>query len=241
MAKIYIDKTDHPYFQSLANLVSFHLDKPNEVTSDYSKKGLWILNYWSQLYKSVDKITANGCKYIAIQTEPLHVKGHDAYMKFLNNAVEVWDYTDNFKIGYSDYFRIENEDAKDIDILFFGKVNDKRKEILDKIEKKLVIKNIYSPEIFKYVMRSKIVLSLVFHEKSNADWTRIAPLLSNNVFIIAEQCADKRFNKLKDHIVIGNSGDIPDLCTYYLNNPLARIKFADKGFNYIKNERNTTF
>lgn len=238
---IYIDKTDHPYFQSLANLISFHLDETNEVTNNYTKKGLWILSYWSQLYKSVDKITANGCKYIAVQTEPMHIKGHEAYMDFLNNAIDVWDYTGNFKIGYSDYFRIEMEQAKDINVLFFGKVNEKRKEILDKIPDITIIEDIYSPEIFKYIMRAKIVLSLMFHPKSNADWSRLAPLLSNKTFVIAEKCADERFNSLTEHIIITNRAEIPALCKHYLSSPLSRIQWADKGFKYIKNERKTSW
>lgn len=238
---IYIDKTEHPYFQSLAKLISFHLAEPNEVTSDYSKKGLWMLNYWSQLYKSVDKIVENGSTYIAVQTELLQIKGHDAYMEFLKNAVQVWDYTYNFKIGYSDFFRMEMENAKDIDILFFGKINDMRNEVLKKIPNVTIITDIYSPEIFKYVMRSKIVLSLMFYEKSNADWTRLAPLLSNNAFVIAEKCYDIRFNLLTEFIIIADRQQIPELCEYYLNNPLLRIKWSDKGFNYLKNERNTSF
>lgn len=238
---IYIDETEHGYFKSLAMLISYHLDKPCEVTTDYSKKGLWILNYWSQLYKSVYKIVANGCEYIAVQTEPLHIKGHKSYINFLNNAVEIWDYTKTFQIGYSDLFRLEMEAVKDIDILFYGKVNSKRREIISEIPKVTIIEGVYSPDIFKYIMRSKIILSLTFHDKSNADWTRIAPLLSNNAFIIAEECHDKEFNTLKDHIVIRKADEIPSACHYYLHNPIGRIKMADKGTKYIKNERHTSF
>jgi len=236
---IYIDQTTHPYFQSLARLVSFHLKQPNEITSDYTKKGLWILSYWSQLYKSVDKITANGCKYIAVQTEPMHIKGHEAYKTFLNNAESVWDYTKNFEIGYSDYFRIQAEEAKDIDVLFYGKVNPRRKEIIDKIPNITVVDNVYSPEIYTYIRRAKIVLSLKFHEKSNADWTRIAPLLSNRAFIIAERVSDNRFNDLIHHIVISERKFIPSLCKAFLKSPLERIELADKGYEYLKTSRLT--
>ena len=72
-----------------------------------------------------------------------------------------------------------------------------------------------------------------------ADWVRLAPLLSNRSFVITETVDNPDFMKLTDYLVIVDYDKIISTIDYYLKNPLERIKAADKGFDYIRNNRPT--
>lgn len=221
-----IDKTSHPYFQSLAQYVRDK--KGGIITNDYSLEGTWVLFYPSFLHEVKVK------NYIAVHTEQLNAKGGEKYLAWLAGSSEIWDWTDNFKIGYSDVWRLEYEEAKEIDVLFYGLVNNKRAEVLQKIPRTFIIKDYYGTELMKYAMKSKIVLSTHYYANPNNDLPRIAPLLSNKIFVIAEECEDKWFNDYRDSLVICSKEEIPEKVKYYLNNPLERIKMIDKGYELIK-------
>jgi len=237
---IYIHESTYKYFKNLTKFVQFHLDEESELTNDYTKKGLWIVTYATYLdwWAYADHRVEN---YIAIQTEPLHVKGHEGYMSFLNGAKEVWDYTKNFRVGYSPFWELEVEEAKDIDILFYGTMNRRRDEILKTIPNVTVKDKVWGVELDSLIRRSKIVLSIHHHNVSNADMTRVAPLLSKRAFVIGETTSDKRYNALSNIFPIADRDKIPKLCEYYLKKPLERIEIINNAYNWIKNEYSTSF
>lgn len=227
---IYIDPTPHPYFKNLAKVIQHHLTEPSEITDDYTKAGTWILNYVS--FKSGVKV--NG-PYVALQTEQMDVKGSKAYRIWLKDAVEVWDWADNYFFGYSPVYRLQMEDAKDIDVLFYGEMNKRRQDLLSAIPVNVnVVKGAFGPDLMRHVMRSKIVLSVHYYNRPDNDMPRIAPLLSVNAFVICEQTADPKFNDLSDHLVIVSKEAIPETVGYYLARPLERLAWADKGTAWIK-------
>jgi hypothetical protein len=188
-----------------------------------------------------------GRKYIVVQTEnikeSLLLQGEhnqSLYRNFLKNAVAVWDYTKNFRLGYSRYYEIQYEQSKDIDVLFYGSINPRRKEILDKISNVHVIsssgdiKTNFFPNLWNYIRRSKITLCINYYENSNTDIVRLVPLLTNRAFFISEKTVDFVHNNAKEYVV-ADKDDIPALCRYYLENPEQRIKYIESGYNYIKN------
>lgn len=233
---IYIDPTYHPYFKSLAEYIKSVMNAECEITDDYSKDGIWVLNYASHLTRVQDKIRNN--PYIAIQTEQMNVKGNTGYREFLSKAIKVLDWTSNFLIGYSDWWRIECEESKDIDVLFYGLMNAKREQITNQIPNITLVKDKYGRELWPIILRSKIVLSIHYYPQPENDLPRLAPLLSNKVFVIAEETIDPWFNDQSDAIVIAKREEIPSLCEYYLKNPIERIKMIDKGYEFIKSIKN---
>lgn len=229
---IYIDPTPHPYFRNLARVIQHHMKEPSEITDDYSKHGTWVLNYVS--FKN--GVTVNG-PYIVAQTEQMNVKGKPDYMKFLKKAIEVWDWTENLKFGYSPIYRLEADEAKEIDVLFYGTLNERRLETLKNLTRKsplTIVVNEYGKDIWKRVARAKIVLSIHYYEQPQNDLPRIAPLLSNRVFVICEKTVDPAFNALSDHLVIVEKEAIPETVDYYLARPFERFDWADKGYNWIR-------
>jgi hypothetical protein len=223
-----IEQTTHGYFQRLARVIQCEFG--GEITSDYSKDGLWVLSYWSFVYGTWNRVKHN--PYIVVQTEPLHIKDSKEYQTFLNGADEVWDYTKNLQMGYSDVYRLEAERCKDIDVLFYGIVNERRNKILQKIPNVTIIQGVYE-DIWKYVRRSKIVLSIHKYDNSNNDLTRVAPLLCNRAFVIAEKTNDEIYNKMPFTVV--DKEDIPANVELFLKNPVRRLEITDISYNFIRN------
>jgi len=236
---IYIEKSQSYVYDYIARIISHELNLPNEITNDFSKKGLWILfatAFTGGFYKNV-----NG-PYIVIQTENYKISNIESlktqnYLDFLNNAIYVWDYTNNFRFGYSIINEIEYEESKPIDILFYGSLNERRKKLLSNIDNCTILnpndRNSWFPNLWNHIRNSKIVLSINFYEPSNNDLYRIAPLLSNRVFVICEKSTtDEKYNNIEDFIIT-DFNKIPELCKYYLKHTEKRLVWKRKGYDYI--------
>lgn len=240
---IYIWKDTYPVFNQIAKLISHELNVPNEITDDLSRDGTWIVFFTSFFHH---RHILAGRKYIVVQTENLNESallkngGREEYIKFLNEAYDVWDYTSNFRLGYSKFYELEYEDSKDIDVLFYGCLNERRRLILSQIPNAVVLSSSgdvsqhYFPNLWNYIRRSKITLCINFYENSNTDVVRLIPLLTNRAFFIAEKTIDTVHNSRTEYVV-AEYEKIPELCSFYLANPKERIKYIDSGLEYIKN------
>lgn len=230
---IYIDPTPHPYFRNLAKVIQYHMKEPSEITDDYSKRGTWVLNYVS--FKN--GVSIDG-PYIACQTEQMNIKGLvPGYREFLKRAITVWDWSDNMRFGYSPVYRLEADEAKEIDVLFYGTLNARRLETLQNLSRNkalTIVVNEYGSDIWRRIHRAKIILSVHYYKDPENDMPRIAPLLSNRCFVICEKTVDSKFNALSDHLVIVEKEKIPETVDYYLSRPFERFEWQDKGYDWIK-------
>jgi len=234
----YVHHTNSFVFHDIARVIENEMLDSCEITTDLSKSGgTWIL-FFDSFWNGVHKIIKG--PYIAVQSEPLHVKGSPEYLEYLDNAISVWDYTGNFKIGYSKIWESEYQQMKPIDVLFYGSLNERRSSILNKINNVTILSgdtSCYGDSLWiDYIAKSKIILSVAFYEPSNNDLFRIAPLLSNRCFVISEKCNDPEFNN-NPNILTCEKDEIPSLCDYYLNRPLERLEWIDKGYEYIKSNQ----
>jgi hypothetical protein len=232
----YIHYTDSYVFHTISKVIQYELNQACEITDDLTKTGgTWIL-FYDSFHKDVHKIIEGG--YIAVQTEPLHVKGNPEYYEYLRKAKSIWDYTTNFKIGYSKIWESEFQQGKPIDVLFYGSLNDRRMSVLSKINNIKILgddNSSFGDSLWNdYIIKSKIILSLAYYEPSNNDLFRITPLLSNRCFVISEKCNDEDFNN-NPNLLTCEKDEIPKLCEYYVNRPLERLYWIDKGYEYIKN------
>lgn len=241
---LFIDPTPHPYFRNLAKVIQHHL-KEESVIADfdeintreccYAKTDMWILNFVSFKNGIHEK-----CKipYIAVQTEQMNVKGKvPGYKDFLKKALKVWDWSENLRFGYSPIYRLEADQAKDIDILFYGTLNERRLVTLKNLTRKntlTIVVNEYGPAIWARIHRARVVLSVHYYDQPENDMPRIAPLLSNGVFVICEKTVDPKFNALADYLVIVEKEKIPEAVDYYLAHPFERFDWADKGHEWIR-------
>ena len=147
-----------------------------------------------------------GAKIIAFNQEPLLATQrqfmHKEYFRFLKEADEVWDYDqqniDVLKKIRPDiklhilkpYKEWPKEHEKDIDILFYGTMNEHRKKLLDVLSKKYnikIIKTWNGDELDSYILRSKILLNIhYYYECSMQEQARMIRWIGAPCRIISE-------------------------------------------------------
>lgn len=234
---MYIFHKQSGYFDIISKVVQNCMNDTTIESNDPNQKGTWVLFFTSFKSGFYKKITE---PYIVVQTEipEITFKRFPEYEIMCDNATKILDFSTNLKFGYSDIYRIQCEEAKEIDVLFYGVLSERRKKILDSINCNKTILHespgICGLDLWKYINKSKIVLNIsCYDNRFEPDWVRLAPLLSNKVFVITESVGDKNFSSLSPHIAISDYENIPTIVKHFLKNPLARAVWADKGFDYI--------
>lgn len=209
-------------------------------------------------------------RYIVFQFEQTNISYNnnkdiwftDKYIKLLKNADYVWDYSNdninylrnNFDIKNTFYVPIRyslildnfpkiKESNKDIDILFMGSINERRRNILDKLEKKyklhIASNNLWNEEREHLISRSKIVLNIQFYDNGILELVRLSYLLSGGAFIISENGReDKLIEEMRKYMILGRYNSLEILLKKYLENPEERNL---KKKEFIENWRKTSF
>jgi len=119
---------------------------------------------------------------------------------------EIWDYSTkniqtfkeyglskvkHFKIGFQqELVRLDSSKNKDVDILFYGAINERRKSILAQLEAKglrvKVLFGVYARERDEWIERSKIVLNHHFYDSQIFEIVRVFYLLTNSIAVVGE-------------------------------------------------------
>ncbi len=186
----------------------------------------------------------------------------EEYFNILKNAYQVWDYSEknikwlksNLKLNniiyvpicYCHLLKKKNLLAtpKNIDILFYGSLNNKRKNILDNLKNNfnlnVAIKNnnIWGDDLDKLIYSSKIVLNIHFYENSTLEMHRISYLLNNKCFIISEKTDEiNLMNKYSDGIIFCEYSKIIESCLFWLKqDEHKRNHISNSGYSIFKKE-----
>lgn len=134
---------------------------------------------------SIDEYKKKYGKVIVFNQEPLRAKQrkfmHFEYFVWMKQADELWDYDEeNVKCLtlirpdaklhlLKPYKEWPKEAEKDIDILFYGSMNDHRKKILDELSKRhnvKVLTKCWGDELDSWILRSKILLNLHYYTET---------------------------------------------------------------------------
>ena len=195
--------SSHPAFNdtidSLRN--EFKDDKSNNViicgAHDFSRT------------QSIDLYKKKYDKVIVFNQEPLTATQrqfmHKGYFAWLKQADEVWDYDEqNIEVlmlirpdvklhvlkhykDWSKYAPVE----KDIDILFYGSMNEHRAKILNELKKKYkvaIIQTWNGHVLDSYIMRSKVLLNLhYYYESSMQEQARMIRWIGSPCRIVSEK------------------------------------------------------
>ena len=171
-----------------------------------------IIGY--HLLKHDDSLSAY--RYIPYQLEQLGAEGgwySENARRILEGALDVWDYSlENIgflaekgieakflPVGYHEDLEIIDQAAeKDIDVLFYGSINERRQEILDRLGKipgaRIAnLSAIYGKERDEYIARSRIVLNMHYYETAILEQVRVSFLLNNGSFVVSEEPADNPY------------------------------------------------
>ena len=119
---------------------------------------------------------------------------------------QIWDYSPKnieklnqlgidriklLKLGFQkELARLDLSGPKEIDVLFYGSVNERRKAILDGLEARgLKVKalfGVYGKDRDEWIERSKIVLNHHYYESQIFEIVRVFYLLTNSVAVVGE-------------------------------------------------------
>jgi hypothetical protein len=196
-------------------------------------------------------------KYIPYQLEQLGTGGwqdSEETQSILRNAVNIWDYSrQNIKflekLGLSAHYlppgfheKLETIPSsspaeKDIDILFYGLINERRQEILSQLQKQsgikiVVLNGVFGAQRDQYIARTKIVLNLHYFKTQIFESVRVSYLLNNKVFVISEQSVDNPYPRVD--LVNAPYEQIVDTCLQYLADYSHAQKIAKLNYQQFK-------
>jgi hypothetical protein len=177
-------------------------------------------------------------RYIPYQLEQLHSDEFpfSANMeRILRDATAVWDYSEKniaflkqrgieakpLLPGYHPLLELVPEaPRRTIDVLFYGSIGDRRREILAQLDKLCKLKTlfgVYGEKRDKWISRSKVNLNIHHYSTQIFEAVRISYLLNNGCFIISETSLNYCYPEVG--LVTVPYEDITGACMQYLNEP----------------------
>ena len=139
-------------------------------------------------------------------------------------------------IGYSpSLYRIPKAAIQDIDVLFYGAINERRKKILNDLTNAglntVSLTGVYGTELDHYISRSKTVINLHFHESKIFEIVRVSYLLNNKKAVISEVSADTEIEPDIHKAVIGVPYDnLVDAVRQLINDDALRLQAEENGY-----------
>jgi SAM-dependent methyltransferase len=134
---------------------------------------------------------------------------------------------------------ISDKVKKDIDVLFYGAINERRLNVINELkEKKINIfatNHAYCSVRDSLISRSKIVLNLHYYTPGTLEVARLGYLWANKKSIVSEKNNDTEFYpELENACAFANINDITGKIIELLNNPDKIKKNEIEGFNSYK-------
>lgn len=138
------------------------------------------------------------------------------------------------------------EEAQEIDILFYGSLNEKRAKVLDALrEKGLSVVELfgeYGAERDQAIARAKIVLNIHLYEAQIFEIVRVSYLLANHKFVLSESSPnDPDAEAFKDGVAFVDCDHMVEACLSFLQNPQERQRIAEAGFQLMTQRSETAF
>jgi len=170
-------------------------------------------------------------------------------------SFEIWDYStqnieffkaqgiENIKyleLGYqSELSRIEIKAVQDIDVLFYGSINDRRAKVLDALKSSGLnvhtIFGIYGKDRDDLIARSKLVLNLHYYDSEIFEVVRVFYLLSNSIPVVGEINPATLVSDVYKNSVLGVPyQELVNACIRLIKDDQARDMQARKGLELIK-------
>jgi hypothetical protein len=164
--------------------------------------------------------------YISYQTEQIGTHWfNERYFERLHKSVAVWEYNevnvkayeklnDNISI-VSPGIELQPRTHKDIDLLFYGALSDRRKHAVKTIPSMLVVEKILGPRMRELLSRTKVVVNIHYYDTSPLEIFRVNEALSHHCNVISEHSIHG--DDLYRDVV--KFGTIPELRSFAINSP----------------------
>ena len=167
---------------------------------------------------------------------------------------QIWDYSPKnieklnqmgiertrlLKIGFQkELARLNSNKSKEVDVLFYGSVNERRKIVLDGLEarglKVKVLFGVYGKERDEWIERSKVVLNHHYYEAQIFEIIRVFYLLTNSVAVVGEVNKTTSIDSIyQDGIYASQYEDLISDCVELVNHQALRVQFQEKALAAI--------
>lgn len=141
-------------------------------------------------------------------------------------------------IGYAQCLEKIPPQSEDIDVLFYGCLNDRRRLVLQTLQQRGVrvqyLYGVFGEERDQVIARSKIVLNVHFYEGARIEVARCFYLLINGKFVISEESGDMGSSGLADGMAVSAYTGLAERCAFYLAAPHRRARIARRGQEIMK-------
>ena len=209
------------------------LDEPNTIVYNFEQfdtKSDWFSSDYVSLLKSKpywDYSTANiaAMKKVYPEAQATHVPF--AYAPVLD-----------YSYVRRDVFRVKR---KDIDVLFFGSMNDRRAKVISQLTSMglnvQAVFGVYGPELSVLIHRSKLVLNMHYYDSSVFEAVRVIPLLASRVAVVSEKSVDDDDYKYLDQtsgILVTDYDKLAFVCKQLVENADDRECLSDTGYANVK-------
>ena len=222
----------------------------------FSDEYVCVLGYLMYSIEELSEIKKTK-KLILYQLEQIsdHLYAHNILWKEILNMADVvleYDETNKekldllgiksilFKFKYTKALhRIRNKNKLDVDILFYGALNDKRVQLIQNImnanngRKFIVSQNLFGDQLDEYLSRTKVVLNCHYYEMDIQEQVRIFYPLCNNKIVVSEY---NRVNNFGDCIYNVNRQEMPRFINELLRTTSDFNTIGNnKGAHYVHN------
>jgi hypothetical protein len=157
------------------------------------------------------------------------------------------DRTKLLRIGFQkELVRLDLSGPKDVDVLFYGSVNERRKAIIDGLEAKglkvKVLFGVYGKDRDEWIERSKVVLNHHYYESQIFEIVRVFYLLTNSVAVIGEVNDTTSIDSIyQEGIYASRYEDLISNCVELVSNQALRDQIQAKALRAISQYPQTLF
>jgi hypothetical protein len=142
-------------------------------------------------------------------------------------------------IGYvKELTRIPYSERRDIDVLFFGSMNQRRREVIDRLQASglnaAAVFGVYGKDRDLLISRSKLLINVHYYESKVLEIVRISYLLANRCAVLSEISSDHREDAaFADGVAFAEYRDLEKTAHELINNAEQRNRLASGGFNLM--------
>ena len=203
----------------------------------------------------INSIPSNTIIFNTEQIESINEIWKRRILLLASKGIIFWDYSNHnldllltklnvkgrlFEIGFQKNLqRIKMNDNKEVDVLFYGSLNNRREKIINSLLKNNVkvkcLFGVYGKDRDDWIGKSKIVLNLHYYESKIFEIVRIFYLLTNAIPIVSEVDENTKLNNNYLKGIKGSSyEDVEKNILSLLENEKERKLIGLNGFNIIK-------
>ncbi len=182
-----------------------------------------------------------------------------ARLLVLGNRFEIWDYSrrnleillrsgfhgslKHAPVGFvEELSRIPKLSEQDIDVLFYGSINERRAKVLEGIRSQGLrveaVFGVYGAERDALIARSKVILNMHYYDSSIFEIVRVSYLLANRKAVVAECHSGTDVDPILRQAVRAVSyPDLVEACVDLVRDDRARSELEERGCSIFSAQR----